>query len=501
MKFSDRIKVAVRDISQANIGEAVKTIFGYNGNVLSGSYRGGNHGLMGIESNGSGGFFHHMDMNYGNYHYQGGDLMQYAKAYTLCPPLASILNRSAQAYTNGVLHIHDVRGTDTGPESNKAAAKKIRSLLKKPNPLQTQSQFLSQQNIYKRLFGFCPVLIGKAVGFDNVEAEHLWNIPPFLCKIEEADGMPYSRSYNVGIKSITFCYGDYETNLPLDRVYIFKDITTSFETINIPDSRMMSLVMPVNNIIGAYESRNTLINSRGAMGILTNETKDAFSALPLKEDEKNRILSEYKTKYGLRAGQAGIIITSAALRWQNMTLATKDLMLFEEIEDDANRICEVYNFPPELMGRLGKSVLPANMQTATRNLYQDSIIPESKNDFEQWNDFFETEKYGITMHLSYNHLAVLQPDKKAEAEARLRRNQALQIEFRNDIITQNQWRIMNGLEPLDDGDVFYSEIKERFRTNYNDPNLSPTNIEDTYVEDNLDPRQNVGDASNINPED
>ncbi len=41
-----------------------------------------------------------------------------------------------------------------------------------------------------------------------------------------------------------------------------KDFTPSFCSLVIPESRIKALQLPINNIIGAYESRNVLINYR-----------------------------------------------------------------------------------------------------------------------------------------------------------------------------------------------------------------------------------------------
>src|SRR5690625_3769513 len=135
----------------------------------------------------------------------------------------------------------------------------------------------------------------------------------------------------------------------------------SFHTTFLPDSRIKTLEMPINNIIGAYESRNMLINSRGALGILSNRTKDAYSSIPLSKPEKKELYDEFKRVHGLRKGQIGIIIAGADLHWQSMVMPTRELMLFEEIEDSNNRICDAYMFPPELLGRMDKNTLPANM--------------------------------------------------------------------------------------------------------------------------------------------
>src|SRR5690606_28387928 len=91
---------------------------------------------------------------------------------------------------------------------------------------------------------------------------------------------------------------------------------------------------------------------------------------------------------------------------------------------------------------------------------------------------------GLEMGREYKNLPALQAANKEEAEAHLRLNQSMQIAFRNDVVTQNEWRVKLGFDPKDNGDVWYSDIKET---------LSATNAEagadldGTYARDNTNP--------------
>lgn len=421
----------------------------------------------------------------------------YVIAYFNCPPVSAVINRKAQTFINGELEIVNSRGKDRGLENYGRNADKIRDLFRNPNPVQTYTQFMAQTYLYVQTFGYAIILKRKPAGYDdNIDVYQMWNLPPHLIDIEKTNKMFFNDNKE-GIEKIVVRYGKEVTELKADDVFIIKDVMPALDDAFLPESRIKTLEMPINNIIGSYESRNMLINSRGALGMITNKTKDSYSAIPLKPHEKEELHRDFKKLYGLRKGQTGVIISSADLDWKNMVLPTKELMLFEEVEDSNNRICDAYMFPPELLGKMRGDTVTGNMQTATRNLYQDAIIPEAKHLFEQWNKFFETSKYGIEITMCYDHLSVLQPDKKAEAEARLRLNQGLQIEFRNGIITLNDWRRKMGNPTVVGDDVYYYEIKDRFRIEYEN-GFNDTNIDETFVEDGLNPRENIGDASNIN---
>jgi hypothetical protein len=81
--------------------------------------------------------------------------------------------------------------------------------------------------------------------------------------------------------------------------------------------------------------------------------------------------------------------------------------------------------------------------------------------YEQWNQLFNTERFNLVIDKDYSHIAVLQEDQLQAAQARKARNDALLIEWQNDLITRNRWLELNGEDPLTDGgDLYYSEWKK-----------------------------------------
>jgi hypothetical protein len=265
------------------------------------------------------------------------------------------------------------------------------------------------------------------------------------------------------IWAVQLVWGGLVINLNLDDIFIFKDFTPSASSYVLPESRICSLKQPVNNVIGAYEARNVLINRRGALGILSNNGKDVNGTLPLDPEEKKALEEDFK-RYGIRKEQVQMIITNAALSWQQMGYPTKELMLFEEIEDDIMRMCDTYSYPYRLLSsNQANSLGGTDAKVFDKRLYQAAIIPESESMYDQWNDFFDLEAYGLIMQKDYKHVAALQEDQLNEAIARYRRNQGAEIEFRMNVITLNEWRALNNDDPLDGelGDKYYYELIER----------------------------------------
>lgn len=382
------------------------------------------------------------------------------KAYQKCPPLTSVINRKAQAYINGKTWVMNTKGK----EATSKDADKIRKLLAKPNPIQSWKQFEAQQQIYIQLFGFCIVFPIIPIGFEKygpIEATSLWNIPPYMLSIKESNKIFYQTDQSGIIESITLQYRNQKTDLPLKSLYIFKDITPSFSTLIFPESRVCSLEMPINNIIGALESRNVLINYRGALGAFTQDPGNGqYVPMTLDPKDKDQLQADFK-RYGLKNSQWKFIITTAALKWQQIGIPTKDLMLFEEIDSDTMMICDQYGFPYRLLANnTSNSLGGSDVKQYKQLLYQDTIIPEAESCYEQWNNMFRTQEMNICLEKTYIHLPVMQKDEKDKASARLTRNQALQIEFSNNLITLNRWLELNEEDTLTipEGKMYYREL-------------------------------------------
>jgi len=391
---------------------------------------------------------------YNYFRYTG--LTDATKAYMKCPPLNSIINRKASAYINGKTYVMNAQGK----EATTKQAKQLRALFEKPNVLQSWEEFEAQNYIYQQIYGYCIVLVVKPAGYhEAIDASSLWNIPPSMVVIEETKKLFYQTDQTGIIASITIDYKGEKTPLPLEDVFIIKDFTPSFSTMILPASRIVALEMPVNNTIGAYESRNVLINYRGALGVISRDPgAGEMGTLPMTQEEKDALQQDFK-RYGLRNRQIQFIITKAAIKWQQMGYPTKDLMLFEEVEADTQAMCDSYGYPFRLLSSNSSNSLGGtDAGIFGRNLYQDTTIPESCRIYSQWERLFKTADYGLFIQKDYSDVAVLQEDKVQAGAARFRLNQALLIEWQNNMITWNEWQVELGKDPKPNMDIYYTDM-------------------------------------------
>lgn len=365
-------------------------------------------------------------------------------AYNLCTPLKSIVSKRAKAFNSGELVIvnHNTGKPATG-------RKPLYDLLDRPNVLQSGDQFFAQQNIYIDVFGYCPVLKMRPAGMPD-EIGALWNIPPWLFDLDYTTKWLNQFTLDGIYKDFYIFWNGERLKLDMKNIgFVFDDGigTENDSNLTIPDARLIGLEYPVSNIIAAYKSRNTLITKRGAIGILSNENEDESGNVAMRNGEKDALQKDF-TKYGLVGQPFQIIISDAKVKWQQMGFPTAELMLFEEIADDIDRLCDAYGYPPELIAK-SKDTTFDNKKQARRDFIENTIVPENKSRMCQLTRIVAIDDT-IEITRDYSKLTVFQEDVALRAAGRKAVDDACLIEWNNNLITRNEWLERLGDEPKED---------------------------------------------------
>lgn len=383
------------------------------------------------------------------------------QAFYKCPALNSIISKKIRYHLNGKYYFLD----NNGKEVVNPYSIYLKKLFEKPNCLQTWLEFESQAKMYIQIFGECFILPLYPVGFtgNKKSIDSLYVIPNWIVTSVKT-GKHFSQS---DINNIIDYYqiGNVVENVtvkPSDIINI-KDFYYSKEDTIDSYSRMVTLQDPISNIIAAYEARNVLISKKGAIGILSEDNKDPMDRAIGDSSERDRVQSAF-AKYGLTKDTYQVIVTNANLKWQSMTFPTKDLMLFEEIEDSTRAIAEVYELPHELTGfKSGASLSNGgDKREAKLGFYQDTIIPESESFYLALTNWFETEKLGkFTIKVFYDHLYIFKKDIKLKADAVSVISNGLEKLYLNQFVTREEVRkeLANyiDIDPINfEGNTFYS---------------------------------------------
>lgn len=448
----NRLEIAGQQLVKGNFGNAITALTmksTIDSALIPSTYRNGNF-FFGVNGN--------------DHAFIWGNYNSSLTAYRQCPIVPAIINRKAQCAVNGKTYVMDADGKK---ESTTAQAKQIRDLLLRPNPYQSGKNFTAIGNIYKAIYGYCPVLVIKPVGFENDYSKwRLFNLPPWMIQVEDSTQDFWSDNLQP-FKSIRLSYMGRSTPLDPNSVFFIREnqlaTSTHFNTNTenasayLPDSKLLPLQDAIDNLISSLRSRGSLIRQRGPLWILSNDQNDSGDAgmFPVDPMTKTALADDFR-QYGVLKEQQKAIITDAKLKLQTVGFDVRQLQLLEGEIQDAKMICDGLNYPPYLLGLVDAKF--DNQQIAERNLYTNSIIPDVESDNEQWGEIFGLSKLGLKIITDFSHLPALQENIQEQGKGRFYMNQALQIEFFNNQITQNRWRELLGEDAVLNGDKYYYEL-------------------------------------------
>lgn len=382
------------------------------------------------------------------------------KAFKECPQLHTIIGRKAKCFTDGKIEVLNA-------SSNNYVQGRYRDyekLIANPNPLQTDIQFRIQLYTQIHVFGYAFVLkANRSYGFDGIDTLSLWVLPSELLEFEFVDNITFTDKSR--IKSIYLTYGGKKTPLNINDLILFTHLDAYNDSAYpLPLSPFIGLEYPIQNIIKSYESAGTLIQYRGALGILSNDSKDGVSHVPMLPDEKSEIQKQYR-RYGLTKDQWQLIITTASLRWQPMSMPVKDLMLNEEIKYRSMEIADKFGYPSYLLSTSDNGTFN-NVSEARKSLYESTIIPEANLYIQQLAAGIIRKEDNVKFQIDFSHVPALQQDEEKNARATYALSKALEVQWKNNIITRNQYLESLGIDTIGkDGDLYYYEFNQKYHSN------------------------------------
>lgn len=177
-----------------------------------------------------------------------------------------------------------------------------------------------------------------------------------------------------------------------------------------PENRINTLKYPLSNIMATYNKRNVILENMGAIGILSSKKSDMGGALPISPEEKDEIRKDWVSR-----NKDKLVITESDVTWTPMSYPTKDLMLFEELNEDKQAIIDAYGLNKYVFSNPTDSIM-SNLEQGMRMAYQDTIIPEVTQMYDSLSQQLGLTKEGLYIKPDFSHVAVLQNDENKKAQ-------------------------------------------------------------------------------------
>lgn len=352
------------------------------------------------------------------------------------PQLKAVIYRRAEMVSNGIWKHIKENGDDVENSD-------VIKILNKPNPFQTGNEWMIQNDIQKSTYGnaFTYLLRGSSLATPSA----LWNLSPKFISVKRTGHLFKQTDIDKIITDYRLNF-DQSTGMSQETFKPNEILHRNIQDVDDPimgTSPFHALKMPISNIRAAYGYRNVIMTEKGAIGLLSNNSKGSAGALPLTEGERKRLENAYTKNHGISDKQRKILMTNASLLWQPMSYPTKEMMLFEEVSDDFRIIIDNYGMDEALfaIGGAGESAGTTfeNKSMAEKRVYEDTIIPEGEDLARGMSDKMNL-KPGEQLILDYSHLAVLQEDQAQKSKVKKNKAETVKILKETGLYTDSQIR-------------------------------------------------------------
>jgi len=387
-----------------------------------------------------------------------GNDLEFLSAFERNPVLRAIIEIKAKAKSNLIFRIYDTKAKEyiDLDRTRRPDLLNLIKILRRPNPLQSYSEWQLLSEVNYSIFGNAYDYGTLPDGFTELNYQTITSIkqlPPYLMGYD-LTGRYFDQTTLEGI------INKYYLSLPTGKkeiepgqIFHRNDVNIKFDQDFIRgSSKLIGLTMPLTNIEKAFESRNVIIRKRGALGVFSSNLTDGTGTFPLMDEHMVKIQEDFK-KYGTLEEQYQYMFLRYPMNYTATTLNVDELKLFEEVSADAMLVCNAFGVPEILLKLYLSGATFENQEASERRLYQSTVIPETKNQLEYFNNWLKTDEGNIRIDATWDHIPVLQADKKNEAETKKSTSTYMERLWLQGAITHNEWLFSVGLPQYPGGDI------------------------------------------------
>lgn len=355
---------------------------------------------------------------------------------------------------------------------------RLNQLMEKPNPFQRWSDFIYNLVVYKysgNRYVYTKIPKTLSATYENISS--CWALPPQYTDIKLKSYHPdifdmtstsdlidyYEVDWNGRSIKLTPNFVSHDSPLRIDEV----DNGNPLKGI----SPIICDEYPMSNLCAVYEARNVIYVKRGPLGTIVSKKGDTSGLIPLTKTEKEQLINDMQASYGLSHGKSPYAITALPVEFIQHGASIKDLMPLEETTANAYTIASTLQYPKELLPSEKQSTYE-NQKNAEVGLYQNVIMREAKEICNILTDQWRLTQSGLYMDVTFDHLEILQEDKKLEAETFNLRSTSVLSLYNSGFITKNAGLVMLGQEEVEGFDVYSFDDPNRQQPINNNSNAA-----------------------------
>lgn len=212
--------------------------------------------------------------------------------------------------------------------------------------------------------------------------------------------------------------------------------------------RLDSQQYTLANLVAVYEARNVIYTKRGALGAIIGKIKDDAGVTQLTPFEIEELENTFHSDYGLDGNKHMHLISKIPIEFVKFGATIKELQPFDETLEDAIQIAGIFGVSDGLIPRKDNSTFN-NQNTEEVSVYNNTIIPLVSTFLSELNDFLGLNESGFYIDAIWDDITVLKSGQKAEEEKNTIISDRCRQDFKNGILTLNDWRTRLGMEAIE----------------------------------------------------
>jgi phage portal protein BeeE len=333
------------------------------------------------------------------------------------PQVAAVIDRKASMYSNGRWkHYKLVNGKKQLVENSEAV-----NILENPNPIQNGSELDKSMIWSDGCYGNSMVnLVRRTLPIPTA----IYNLPMQYAVIGRSGKLFNQVERNKIIDRIYIEYNGTKEDFDIKNVIHFKDPNPNDPLMGI--SPLDKYKLAIANIRASMGFRNRIITNDAALGFMSSAIGESGMGLGLTPEDIKRMNEARSGMFGMQEGKSNIQYVEGNAKWNPMSYPTKDLMLFEEVDQDFKLIIDGFGLNENIFS-FSKASTFSNYEQGLKAAYQDCIIPLAEDRALGFTKFFGMDGTNEWLEKDYSHLEVLKADKSKEAAADKTRAQTIQI--------------------------------------------------------------------------
>lgn len=364
-----------------------------------------------------------------------------AKAYDTCGLLRTVVSRNGQAMANGkwfILDANNITGSDVSGRFPKAA-----KLLSRPNPSQEWQEFIVQCEVYRQLFAGVYIYASTPVGFNASRADALWVLPPNDVRFKgdgevaeitlQGQRIEVSQEHLIEIKdSGRVALGRHDQGWDSKR-----------------KSRVHAAMFSIKNIIQAEQAIYEINRDRGALGAWVDDVRDVGDRVAMSDKDTNSLLERLRGAYGIVRNRFKMMVINRPMKWQPMSMSVKDLMLIEGMDKNMQTLCNVFDYPVDLLVSESKY---SNKEIA-KGYYDDAVIP--------FSDIYASKLRHLLLNdeayfvVDFSHVPAMKVSEEQKTKVYYQKAVAVEKMYKDGVISREEARLELGYEEAIEGKTMY----------------------------------------------